>query len=277
VAVDDDATTAEDTAVIIYVLDNDYDVDGESLSLMASGLGQPAHGTVVRTTPTYVTYTPDPNYHGPDSFTYMVSDGHGGSDEGAVSVTVTPVSDPPVLNPIGDKSIDEGQELTFTLEADDPDVGDTLTYSATLPLPSGASLNSTTGVFVWLPDFLQSGNYTIEFEVTDGTFTDSETINIEVVDVNRPPVADANGPYTMEVAEPIHLDGSGSVDPDAPLDHIVTYDWDMNMDGVYEKTTSDAVCVVFWDDLYAWRSGNIVIGQPFDIRLRVTDSNGATD
>jgi len=95
---------------------------------------------------------------------------------------------PPVLDSIGDKTTSEDQELSFQLSATDPD-RDTLTYSAS-PLPSGVSLNSSTGIFSWTPAFGQSGDYSVTFTVTDDAFpseSDSETINIVVLRANRPP------------------------------------------------------------------------------------------
>ena len=45
-----------------------------------------------------VTYTPAANYFGPDSFTYTISDGRGGTASATVSITVSPVNDAPVAN-----------------------------------------------------------------------------------------------------------------------------------------------------------------------------------
>ena len=94
VAVDDASTTAEDTAIVIRVLDNDSDVDGDSLSVIA--VGTPSNGAAAITgNATTVTYTPNSSFHGSDSFTYVASDGNGGTDTGTVTVTVTAVDDEP--------------------------------------------------------------------------------------------------------------------------------------------------------------------------------------
>ena len=87
VAVDDTAQTIEGVAVTIPVLANDSDVDTDTLSV--SEVGTAAHGTaVISGGGTTVTYTPAAGYSGPDSFTYTVSDGHGGTASASVSVTV---------------------------------------------------------------------------------------------------------------------------------------------------------------------------------------------
>src|SRR5439155_5374436 len=94
VAVDDAATTAEDTAVAIAVLANDLDGDGDLL--VVAGVGAPSHGAAVLNADQTITYTPAANYNGADTFTYLVSDGHGGTATGSVSLTVTAVNDAPV-------------------------------------------------------------------------------------------------------------------------------------------------------------------------------------
>jgi len=92
------------------------------------------------------------------------------------------VNQAPVLETIGNQSVDENVALTFTLSATDAD-GDTLTYSAT-DLPSGATLNSSTGAFSWTPDYSQAGSYSLTFSVNDGNGgTASETIIITVNNV----------------------------------------------------------------------------------------------
>jgi hypothetical protein len=97
------------------------------------------------------------------------------------SFSVGPPNMPPVLNAIGNKIVFENQTLTFIISATDPE-NNTLTYSAS-GLPSGAIFTPATRTFTWKPSFAQSGNYTVRFNVTDGTTIDFEIINIEVKNV----------------------------------------------------------------------------------------------
>jgi hypothetical protein len=85
----------------------------------------------------------------------------------------------PVLNSIGDKSVDEGGLIEFTVSASDPD-GDNLTYSAS-NLPPGASFDPQTSTFYWVPNYAQEGIYPdVVFQVSDGSLDDTETITITV-------------------------------------------------------------------------------------------------
>ena len=106
---DDTASTTEDTPVDIDVLANDSDVDGDSLSV--SAVTPAGHGTVTNNG-TDVTYSPDTNYSGPDSFTYTASDGNGGTDVGTVTIAVNAVNDAPVAVD-DDYDVDEDAVLTI--------------------------------------------------------------------------------------------------------------------------------------------------------------------
>jgi CshA-type fibril repeat protein len=77
VAVNDTATTAEDTAATIAVLTNDSDLDGDALTV--TGVTVPAHGTATVNPDGTIAYAPAANYHGADSFSYTIGDGNGGS------------------------------------------------------------------------------------------------------------------------------------------------------------------------------------------------------
>jgi PKD repeat protein len=119
------------------------------------------------------------------------------------------------------------------------------------------------------------GAFTATLRVTDDNTpakTDSTSLIIQINQGNRPPVADADGPYSIDIGADLPLDGTGSYDPDAAYgDSIVSYEWDMNDDGSYEY--SGATPTVPWADL----SGLPQPGVAVPIRLRVTDTFGATD
>ncbi len=91
-AIDDGATVAENGSVTIFVLANDSDPDGDSLSVTAVTSG--TNGAVT-TDGAIVTYTPYTGFSGSDSFAYTLSDGRGGTSTGNVAVTVTPSAMPP--------------------------------------------------------------------------------------------------------------------------------------------------------------------------------------
>jgi hypothetical protein len=95
------------------------------------------------------------------------------------------VNRPPVLNPIGAHTVDEGEPLTITLTASDPD-GDDLFFSAS-NLPTGANFNADNAAFTWTPGYGDAGNYELLFTVTDNgapMASDSESVTISVGNVN---------------------------------------------------------------------------------------------
>jgi len=113
-------------------------------------------------------------------------------------------NDAPVLAPIGNKTVNELEELTFTAIATDEDVpADELTFSLALGVPAatGARINPTTGEFWWAPSEEQGpGLYPITIIVSDGNpinSTDEETIWVRVDEVNQAPVLDPIGNHII--------------------------------------------------------------------------------
>ena len=80
--------------------------------------------------------------------------------------------------PIGTQTVQKNQLLQFTVQANDPD-GDMLTYSAST-LPFGASFNTLTRLFSWIPDDSQVGNYTVVFYASDGNLNGQIAVAITV-------------------------------------------------------------------------------------------------
>ena len=117
-AVDDAATTDEDVAVTIDLLGNDSDPDGDTLTVTA--VTQGTNGSVVNNNDGTVTYTPNADFSGTDSFSYTIDDGNGGTSTATVEVTIDPVNDAPVIDPAV-FSVDEGDTAVGTITASDVD------------------------------------------------------------------------------------------------------------------------------------------------------------
>ena len=161
---------------------SDADLPAQTLTF-SLGAGAPAGASI--TSAGVFTWTPT-EAQGPGSYVIriIVSDGIA-QDYEDITVTVNEVNQPPVLNPIGSKTVSVGNLLQFTVTASDPDLpAQTLIFSAS-NLPPGATFNPSTRIFSWTPTSGQAGVYSgVHFAVTDGVLTDSEDITITV---SRPP------------------------------------------------------------------------------------------
>jgi hypothetical protein len=99
---------------------------------------------------------------------------------------------PPVLAAIGSKSVIEGQTLSFTITASDPDA--TIPALTTSALPTHATFvdsGNGKGSFAFNPDFTQAGTYNISFFASDGNLSDTEIVTITVTNLNHPPILTA--------------------------------------------------------------------------------------
>jgi hypothetical protein len=208
-------TTNEDTAKAITLTATD--VDGDTLTY--SVVTGPTHGALSGTAPT-LTYTPAANYNGPDSFTFKANDGTIDSSTATVSITVTPVNDPPVAN-AQSVTTNEDTAKAITLTATDVD-GDTLTYSVVTG-PLHGALNGTLPNLTYTPTANYNGPDSFTFKANDGTVdSNTATISITVTPVNDPPVANAQSVTTNEdTAKPITLTAT-DVDGDTLTYTVVT-------------------------------------------------------
>lgn len=175
-----------------------------------------------------ITYTPNTDYIGNDSFIVTVLDAAGASDSILINIQVngSVANHEPVLNPIGSKSVDELAILTFTATATDPDATDALNFSL-LGAPPGAAITQA-GVFSWTPSEAQGpGTFTFDVQVSDGTATDSETITVTVNEVNTAPVMDAITAKTVNVNELLSFTATAS-DADLPA-NTLTFSLENNL------------------------------------------------
>ena len=107
VANPDISTVAEDTTVVIDVLSNDTDTDGDSLQVVSASANS---GSVVIESNYQLTYTPNSNFNGNDQLTYTIDDGQGATAVGLVDIVVNPVNDLPVV-------IDESGLITNSVQS----------------------------------------------------------------------------------------------------------------------------------------------------------------
>ncbi len=191
VADDDSLTTAEDTAGQVNVLDGDTDADGDTLTVTTL-TPSAAHGTVSCTAAGICTYTPAANYFGPDSFSYTVSDGHGGTDTATVNVTVTPVNDDP--NAVNDSltTSEDTASAPLNVLANDTDIdGGTLTVTTLTPTAAHGTVSCTAaGLCTYTPAANYNGPDSFTYSISDGNGgTDTATVNVTVTPVNDVPNA----------------------------------------------------------------------------------------
>jgi HD-GYP domain-containing protein (c-di-GMP phosphodiesterase class II) len=187
VAEDDAATTLEDHPVSIAVLANDGDGDDDLDATTLALVETPANGSA-STSGTSVRYTPDADFNGTDAFSYRVCDTRGRCDTAVVTVTITPVNDPP-LAPPREAITDAGVVVTVRLGYTDPD-GDPLRCTlATSPSVGAATVPSDCTELRYSPPADHEGVVPVAILVSDGTTEATGTVTITVNGVNAAPVA----------------------------------------------------------------------------------------
>ena len=224
------ASIAEDSGPRLItqaeLLVNASDVDGPSpltainlqISAGSGSLDDNGNGTW--------TYHPALNDDTSVTFSYAVTDGVTPVTTSA-SLDITPVNDAPVVaHAIADQNATQGSAFSFQFAANtfnDVDVGDTLTYTATLdtnaPLPVWLSFDAATRTFSGTPQAGDISTVAVKVTASDGTLSVSDTFNIAVGNTNDAPVIQGVG-GTVTVAE------DASVLLQAPLAQVTDADGD---------------------------------------------------
>ena len=186
--------------------------------------------------------------------------------EEVFTIIVTDTNEPPILDEIGNKPVDEQATLTFTATATDQDLpADGLTFSLDqASLDAGMSITSG-GAFSWTPSESQGGSmYLVTITVTDdgaGALTDWETFHITVAEVNLAPVLD-------EI-------GNKPVDEEATLSFTATAtDQDLPANGLTFSLDAGAPVGANIDPatgLFTWTPTEAQGPGDYDITVRVTD------
>ena len=194
------------------------DVDGDTLTYAWSLTTRPAGSAATLENSTTVNPTFTPDVAGDYIAQLIVNDGSVNSDADTVMLTTSNRA------PVADAGLPRTLPLGVTAELDgsgsrDPD-GDLLTFAwALVSTPAGSSATLTDSTSV-TPSFVLDvrGDFVVQLIVNDGQ-TNSAPATVTISTENSPPLADAGADQTVETGVTIHLDGSGSFDPDGtPID-----------------------------------------------------------
>ena len=204
VAQNDTATTKEGKPININVLGNDSDSDGDSLTI--TNVTQPNHGTATINADGTVTYTPNNNWYGTDSFNYTISDGNEGIATATVNITVNQA--------ISDLYI------KTTTSSQNPTVGETFTLTYKLG-NNGPDASENVTITFQLPEGLDFVNISVD----NGTCTYNETTRTVTWTLDSVPVGDPYLYLTVKAAD----DGTYKITPNITSD---TYNSNTGDDGI---------------------------------------------
>jgi hypothetical protein len=165
------------------------DVDGPPPTLLA--LNMPLGASFVDSTNGVGTFQFIPGYFQAGIYDVLFTASDSAlADSELVKITVHDVNRPPVLTPIGNQIVGEGDSLGLHITASDPD-NQPLVFTADSLVANMAFVDSGNGsaFFVFLPDYTQGGVYEVAFMVSDGIDSDSESVQIDVIEAgNQPPI-----------------------------------------------------------------------------------------
>jgi uncharacterized repeat protein (TIGR01451 family) len=189
VADEQSIVTSEDTAVAVVLTASDPDSPRLTFTIESG----PAHGMLTGVAPT-LTYVPNADYHGADTFSFTASDGTAASNVAIVTIVVTPVNDVPTAESQS-LLIDEDTAVPLRLQVADAD-GDALTF--TVSAPGFGMLTGVAPDLVYTPPPNFAGTDGFTYTVHDGTTSSSTAaVTITVRPVDDPPVS-SDDRYTVQ-------------------------------------------------------------------------------
>ncbi|PHS01326.1 MAG: hypothetical protein COA80_02365, partial [Leeuwenhoekiella sp.] len=182
VANDDTAITEAGIPVDGNVLSNDFDPDGDTITV--TGNTQPTNGSVVVNPDGSFTYTPEPGFVGEDSFTYTVCDSGNPALCSEGKVTIEVVADTANIVVANDDAYFGfiGDEITGNVTDNDSDPeGDSFTVTGNTAPAHGTVEIGTDGSFTYTPEMGYSGADQFTYTITDAQgATDTATVYISI-------------------------------------------------------------------------------------------------
>lgn len=163
------------------------------------------------------------NWFGLDTLRLIVSDGFL-SDTSDLYVSVSSVNDVPDIISVPDPVAVQDQPYFYQVMANDPDIGDVLTYSFNIA-PGFLSIDSLTGLITGTPTNADTGMHSISIKVEDSfNAADTQNYQLMVTDVNYPPVLYSLPPVVFTeddtLTYPISNWFSYVNDPDDPVENL---------------------------------------------------------
>src|SRR5207248_1186147 len=188
VANNQSVTVTEDTPQAIVLTASDVDGNPLTFSIVIG----PTNGVIsgFNANTGALTYTPNPNFNGPDSFRFKVNDGTVDSAPATVSLTVTAVNDAPVANNQS-VTVTEDTPQAIVLRSEERRVG-TETCSIVIGPTNGerSGFDANTSAVICSSDLNFNGPDSFRFKVNDGTVDSAPaTVSLTVTAVNDAPVA----------------------------------------------------------------------------------------
>lgn len=219
---DDAVSTDEDLAITIDVLANDSDIEGDDLAVSIAT--NAVHGSLVLNDDNTVTYTPNTDYNGTDSFTYTVSDGNGGTSIATVNLTIDPVNDTPI-SVVDLITTDEDAAIIINVLANDSDVdGDVLTVTSVAGALNGSVVINVDNTLIYTPNVDYNGSETLSYTIDDGNGgVVTEYVHITINPVNDAPVAQDDvfeGDQDINITGNLLSDNGNGADSDPDGDII---------------------------------------------------------
>lgn len=253
-------SATEDVAYSYDVDATDPDV-GDVLSFTLSSFPS---GMTIDPASGLISWVPSNEQVGNQPVVVEVSDSGGLSDSQNFSIAVTNVNDAPSIISAAVTSANEDTNYSYDVDASDPDVGDSLTFSLSI-LPSGMSIDASTGIINWTPDNSQIGNQSVEVIVTDSSgLNDVQNFIILVSETN-------NAPTITSVAITNATENIGYVyDVDAS-DSNVADTMNFSLTGSPTGMTIDTL-----SGLINWTPTNAQVGDQ-SVVVVVSDNGGLTD
>ena len=195
---DDTAATDQNSFVVIDVLANDTDSDGQIVPSCTRVISQPIHGiTVVDTTNGKIAYTPAKDFSGTDTFVYQICDDKGATDTATVTVTVRPpvppktdTNSPPQANDDNATTAhNKPVDIDILLNDSDPDgnLDPTCVKVTKQPGHGTVHVNATNGRATYTPQADFSGTDTFQYTVCDTAKAVSNTATVSIAVGQAPP------------------------------------------------------------------------------------------